>query len=58
MKTAEEIITGELEIWKNCYPKNSKLLKKFAEKIILELTTQGQDEADEERQKTNWGKWK
>lgn len=35
--TGKGIIMDELEIWKTAYPKEAKVLEKFANKIYFEL---------------------
>jgi len=43
--TMKEIIMKELEIWKVAYPKQKKLLDKFANKIYAELRFRFGEEA-------------
>ena len=40
-KNYKQIIWDELKIWKTAYPRQAKLLEKFAIKIKLELELQG-----------------
>ena len=41
MRNYKQIIWDELRIWKKAYPRQAKLLEKFAIKIKLELELQG-----------------